>query len=87
VPAYNEEPALLRACIDSLLAGSEIPELVVVVDDGSAPPAAIYANPRVRWLRQANQGKRIAQVNGLRGCEWASFVLTVDSDRPPCCTP
>lgn len=80
VPVYNEDPALLRACLDSLLAGSEIPELVVVVDDGSQPPAAVYGHPRVRWLRQANQGKRIAQVNGLRGCEWASFVLTVDSD-------
>lgn len=80
VPAYNEDTELLYACIESLLAQTVHVYEVVVVDDGSEVPALPYQHPRVTWMRQPNQGKRHAQVNGLRGREWADFIVTVDSD-------
>ncbi len=79
VPAYNEDQATLYACIESLLAGVLRPDVIHVVDDGSRVPVVPFDHPRVVWHRQPNQGKRHAQVNGLRG-ETADFILTVDSD-------
>jgi hyaluronan synthase len=82
VPAYNEEPAVLRSCLEALLTGSYIPDAIHVVDDGSDPPLEPYTCGLVTWHRQENQGKRWAQVNALRG-ESADFILTVDSDSIP----
>jgi len=79
-PAYNEDPATLHACIRFLLAGTVVPDLIHVVDDGSRTPAPVFVHPRVVWHVQANLGKRHAQVNGLRGEQHARFILTVDSD-------
>ena len=82
IPAYNEEPAAVRACIDGLLSGSVVPDVVHVVDDGSSLPLEPHSHPRVQWHRQENQGKRWAQVNALRD-ETADFVVTLDSDSVP----
>jgi hyaluronan synthase len=82
VPAYNEEPAALHECLDALLSGSVVPDVVHVIDDGSDPPLDRYEHERVIWHRQENQGKRWAQVNGLRD-EKADFVVTLDSDSVP----
>jgi hyaluronan synthase len=80
VATYNEPPETLDACIRSLLSGTVVPDVVHVVDDGSAIPATPVQHPRVRWHRQSNLGKRHAQVNGLAGERHSAFVLTVDSD-------
>lgn len=82
VPAYNEDPYTLRACLDALLSGSVVPDVVHVVDDGSVQPIEPYRHGLVRWHRQENQGKRWAQVNALRE-EKADFVVTLDSDSVP----
>lgn len=82
VPAYNEDPYTLRACLDALLSGSVVPDVVHVVDDGSVQPIEPYQHGLVRWHRQENQGKRWAQVNALRE-EKADFVVTLDSDSVP----
>lgn len=82
VPAYNEDESLLRTCIEALLTGRVVPDVVHVVDDGSDPPLQPYSHGLVRWHRQENQGKRWAQVNALRD-ETADFIVTVDSDSVP----
>jgi hyaluronan synthase len=82
VPAYNEEPSVLRACLDALVSSSVIPDVIHVIDDGSDPPLEPYTHALVRWHRQGNQGKRWAQVNALRD-ETADFVVTLDSDSVP----
>lgn len=80
VATYNEPPAILGACLRALLAGTVVPDVIHVVDDGSVVPATPIDDPRVQWHRQANLGKRHAQVSGLAGERDAAFVLTVDSD-------
>lgn len=91
VPVYNEDPAALRRCLRSFLEQTRRPETVVVVDDGST--VADYADVRkwfldeaervgVRghWTRTVNQGKRHAQIEGVRLTPEADVYLTVDSD-------
>jgi len=80
VPAYNESPELLNACIESLLMQTVPLDEIVVVDDGSEEAVTPFYHPRITWIRQSNQGKRHAQINGLQGREWADFIVTVDSD-------
>src|SRR3712207_8979894 len=45
VPAYNEDPAALRACLASMIGQSRRPQTIVVVDDGS-PLAGKDGQPR-----------------------------------------
>jgi hyaluronan synthase len=82
VPSFNEDPIVLHACIDSLLAQTRPPDIIYVVDDGSTPPAPRYRHPTVRWIRICNSGKRLAQIAALNEEEAArpDFLLTVDSD-------
>jgi hyaluronan synthase len=82
VPVFNEEPALLRATIVSLLDQTRVPDAIHVIDDGSPDPVVPFSHPLVSWHRQANLGKRHAQATVLRhfsADEW-DYVLTVDSD-------
>ncbi len=81
IPSFNEAPEVLYACVESILGGSVVPDLVYVVDDGSTPPVEPYQHERVVWLRQDNLGKRQAQVNGLSGeRDRADYIVTMDSD-------
>lgn len=80
IPAFNEDPAMLEAVIRSLLAGTVVPDRIHVVDDGSLQPVVRVPLDRVEWHRQANRGKRSAQMFGLRTSWDADFVLTMDSD-------
>ncbi len=96
VPVYNEDPDALRECVLSMLRQSRLPQTVVVVDDGTpaaaggADPyaavrpaieqAARAARIRLLWKRQANAGKRHAQVAAVRLTPEADFYWTVDSD-------
>lgn len=82
IPAFNEKPENLRACIEALLTGTVVPDKIHVVDDGSEPPLVPYVHERVEWHRTANQGKRHAQVHGLCG-EETDFLVTLDSDSVP----
>jgi hyaluronan synthase len=85
VPAYNEDPQGLHKTVLALL-GQTIPVHIVVIDDGSQVPVIPSVDdPRVEWRRQANTGKRGAQVAVLRtfGRDDFQFILTVDSDSEP----
>jgi hyaluronan synthase len=90
IPAYNEDDALLIACIRSLLQQSRLPDHIEVVDDGST---ANYKEVRqwiaamlerrdfsIRWTRTDNGGKRHAQAVGIRNNPDADIYLTLDSD-------
>lgn len=85
VPAYNEDLTALHACVRSLINQTRPPDRIVVIDDGSAIPVLGFDHPLVEWRRQANTGKRGAQVAVLRTFEPGEFqfVMTVDSDSAP----
>jgi N-acetylglucosaminyltransferase len=87
VPCYNEEPALLAACLRSLCRQDYEGELRVwVVDDGSGNrdallpilEAEIGLDQRVVLL-DSNRGKREAQAAALREGR-GEVMVTVDSD-------
>jgi hyaluronan synthase len=95
IPAYNEEPDLLRQCIQSLFDQTRFVDRIHVVDDGSHHPDGTpqeYAAVRAwffercaamgidgTWLRQENAGKRHAQMAVLADDD-ADVFLTLDSD-------
>lgn len=84
VPAHEEHPDDLRACIWSILNQRNVlVEEVHVVDDGSMRyPVQPFSHPRVRWHRKEHGGKRSAQVyvlDRLDPDDW-DFILTVDVD-------
>lgn len=85
VPAYNEDLDALHACVRSLINQQRPPDKIVVIDDGSSVPVEGFEHPLVEWRRQANTGKRGAQVAVLRTFHRDEFqyVLTVDSDSAP----
>lgn len=89
VPVYNEDPGLLDRCLYALINQSRPPQLVYVVDDGSQ---TAYTRLRrywegkwpngleVRWIRQANQGKRRAHAVVFDAVPDTDIFVTVDSD-------
>lgn len=89
IPAYNEEPALLKACIQSVLDQSRPVQAIEVVDDGSKhdykevmdwlSELKGYSVP-LNWTRTTNHGKRHAQAVGIRHQPDADIYLTLDSD-------
>jgi hyaluronan synthase len=91
VPVYNEDPALLADCLESLLSQSRRPDRIVVVDDGSETDltpvqqrfetAARFADVQATWIRYSpNRGKRHAQAEAIRCTPEADIYITVDSD-------
>lgn len=89
IPAYNEDPALLQACIESMLIQTRLPHSIVVVDDGSKTDYGSvidwmkHTNKQgvnIQWFRTDNGGKRHAQVTGMNHTPDADIYLTVDSD-------
>jgi len=87
VPCYNEEPALLAACLRSLRGQDYQGELAVwVVDDGSGNRhellPVLEAEADRAWrlvLLDGNRGKREAQAAALREGR-GELVVTIDSD-------
>jgi len=90
IPAYNEDEALLKACINSLLIQSRLPNHIEVVDDGSTKnyqPVRLWLvallerrDISIRWTRTDNGGKRHAQSVGIANNPDADIYLTLDSD-------
>jgi hyaluronan synthase len=92
VPFYNEDPALLTACLRSILAQTCLPASLHIIDDGSADPAARLAVeallPQLRrriakvscTLFPENRGKREALAVGIRAADDVEVVVTIDSD-------
>lgn len=89
VTIYNEDPELLRRCLDSLLSQTFPVERIVLVDDASsdlaahdvaAGYAAVYRHIAV--VRQPeNRGKREALAIGFRAmADQVDIFVCVDSD-------
>ena len=75
IPTYNEDPAVLAACVASMR--HQVDELWVV-DDGSAVPAYVF--PDTRHVRfDVNMGKRSALAHVIKRTT-AEVIVTVDSD-------
>jgi hyaluronan synthase len=92
VPVYNEDPAMVARCLDSLSRQTSLPTNVVVVDDGSGSTAAYQhalsfrqAMARLginlvvhRW--EDNKGKREALAYGFHLFPQVDLQTCVDSD-------
>ena len=82
IPAYNYG-RYLRDAINSALTQTFADLEVLVVDDGSTDDTAsivrTYADPRVRYIYQANAGLSAARNTGIReAC--APFIALLDAD-------
>lgn len=91
IPAYNEDPLLLKRCISALVSQSRRPNHIYVVDDGSttgnysdvkkfAKKLTKKADIKLTWKRTENFGKRHAQSVAFQSTPEADIYLTVDSD-------
>lgn len=92
ITVYNEAPAMLRACLESLLAQTRRPDWVTVVDDCSATrdAAAVVEELADRFRRAGivldfirfpvNRGKRHGLAAGFAAHADAELYLGVDSD-------
>jgi glycosyltransferase involved in cell wall biosynthesis len=84
IPTYNRAYCIGRT-INSVLAQTHRRLEILVVDDGSSDgtaetlAGAYGGEPRVRVLRQANQGVSAARNHGLRAAT-GEFVALLDSD-------
>lgn len=81
LPVYNGE-GHLDAAIRSVLAQSNPPSEVIVVDDGSVDDSAAVAKsfgPPVRYLAQTNLGPAAARNLGIRHAK-GIFLAFIDAD-------
>ncbi|MGW3242090.1 glycosyltransferase [Streptomyces sp. NPDC001070] len=92
VTVYNESPAMLRRCLESILAQTLMPQSLTVVDDCSADhsagalieemrPRFQHAGVRLDFIRfPDNRGKRHGLAAGFRREPLADVYLCIDSD-------
>jgi len=80
IPCYNQA-RFLREAIESVLAQSHPNFEIIVVDDGSTDDTSEVAGgyPKVRLLRQENQGLAAARNSGLARSE-GEYVVFLDAD-------
>jgi glycosyltransferase involved in cell wall biosynthesis len=82
VPVFNRAP-VLGAALRSVLAQSCQDFEIIVVDDGSSdnPRAVIESmgDPRIRFVRQENQGGGTARNTGINAAQ-GRFIAPLDSD-------
>ncbi len=84
VPSFNR-PARLQECLRTLMQMRGPAFEVIVVDDGSPVPLAPICaafGPRVRCLRQDNQGPAAARNAGAAAAQGAFIAFTDDDCRP-----
>lgn len=88
VPVYNEEPEILKDCLQSLCEQDYESLEILVVDDGSKQreelKKTVYtlfeAHPRLHMIyTPINVGKRHAQKFGFNRCT-GKIIVTIDSD-------
>jgi glycosyltransferase involved in cell wall biosynthesis len=82
VPVFNRL-RYLGATLDSVLAQTHQGWELIVVDDGSQEDVAgfmaHYTDPRISFVRQANQGNAVARNTGIAQGQ-GGFVICLDSD-------
>lgn len=92
ITCCNEDPGAFAQCLDSVLGSTRLPDILTVIDDGSADPeCGRVARSRTAAFRLAgvdyevitfpeNRGKRAGLAAGFRRAPEASVYLCVDSD-------
>lgn len=81
IPVYNEEAWIGRSVAAVLDAADRANVLVevIIVDDGStdATPAVVdsLADARVRRISQANSGRMVARLTGVKACSHSKMLL------------
>jgi glycosyltransferase involved in cell wall biosynthesis/peptidoglycan/xylan/chitin deacetylase (PgdA/CDA1 family) len=87
IPLYNKAPHIGRA-LHSILSQTRPPEEIIVIDDGSTDGGgeivAALSDPRIRLIRQENQGVSAARNRGIaeaRG-ELLAFLDADDTWEP-----
>ncbi len=81
LPTYNRADAIVRA-IASVRAQTLADWELIVVDDGSTDATVALvegSDPRLKLIRQDNQGTAGARNTGLRACS-GSYIAFLDSD-------
>lgn len=80
IPCYNQAQFLPQA-IESVLAQTYQLLEIIVVDDGSTDTTAHVAGsyPRVRYIKQRNQGLSAARNTGLRASK-GNYLVFLDAD-------
>ena len=85
VPTYRR-PALLRECIEAVLAQLEEGDELVVCDDGSGDDTLevleSVGDERLRWVTQPNAGPAGARNTAVAACR-NELLVFVDDDEPP----
>lgn len=85
VPVYNTEDILLEKCINSLVNQTYQKIEIIIVDDGSKSPTALFCDsmagtdPRIRLIHKTNGGLSSARNAGLDAAR-GEFYSFVDSD-------
>jgi hyaluronan synthase len=88
MPVYNEDPRILDRTLWAAINQERRPQRIDVVDDGSVIDyTALRAHWEgehngcvIRWIRQANGGKKAAQARTFSDPGSADIIVTVDSD-------
>ena len=87
IPLYNEDPTLVDRVLYALSRQTRQADRIEVVDDGSTVDYAVVRGwweeqfgSRLSWIRQANGGKKHAQVRTFRSESPSDIIVTIDSD-------
>jgi glycosyltransferase involved in cell wall biosynthesis len=82
IPAYNRA-ALLKNCLESVLAQHYPVFEIIVVDDGSTDNTkhviADFGDARIRYVHQQNSGAAVARNNGVNHAK-GDYIIFLDSD-------
>ena len=89
IPFFNSESTLPRM-LDSILAGSVVPDEIILVDDGSTDNSKQVAQsyackyPMIKYISKTHDGVSAARNFGLTmaSCEWISFLDADDYIEP-----
>jgi glycosyltransferase involved in cell wall biosynthesis len=83
VPVYNRAEEV-RELLDSLLACGELPDEIIIIEDGSAYPCdqvveAFSSRLPIQYMQKANSGPGLSRNVGA-GLARCDYILFVDSD-------
>jgi glycosyltransferase involved in cell wall biosynthesis len=89
IPAYNRAHYIHEALASVFAQGPCIGEIIVVDDgstDGTVESLQAIKDPRLKVIRQPNQGAAAARQNGWRECKgaWVVFLDSDDALEPGC---